>query len=105
VIGVKKMAEKVKVSHKVSTSIKELETWIGVDKDRAEKVLKIAEILAYGHEVVPTPEEKLINLIIEKRKSRANSGDKQKNAETNEFIFGVIETLNILDIKIKEVNE
>lgn len=50
--------EKVKVSLEVANAMKELESWIGGDKDRVDKVLKVAELLAYGYEVEQTPEER-----------------------------------------------
>ncbi|MED4887789.1 hypothetical protein [Lysinibacillus fusiformis] len=55
------MAEKVKrkVTQSVADAMQELEVWIGADKERSEKVLIVAELLAYGYEVVPTPEENL----------------------------------------------
>lgn len=52
------MSEKVKVSREVAEAINELESWIGTDKDRVDKIIKFAELLAYGHEVEPTLEEK-----------------------------------------------
>ena len=53
--------DKFKVNQKVYYAMKELVSWVGVDKHRSEKVLKIAELLAYGYEVEHTSEEQLIN--------------------------------------------
>ncbi|MFY3792504.1 hypothetical protein ACOQFO_12595 [Ureibacillus sp. MALMAid1270] len=52
--------DKIKVNQGIYYAMKELESWVGVDKHRSEKVLKIAELLAYGYEVENTPEEELI---------------------------------------------
>lgn len=49
--------EKRKVTQSVADAMQELEKWMGADKERSEKVLIVAELIAYGFEVAPTPEE------------------------------------------------
>ncbi|MFD4491680.1 hypothetical protein [Lysinibacillus fusiformis] len=51
--------EKRKVTQSAANAMQELEKWMGVDIERSEKVLIVAELLANGYEVVPTPEEQL----------------------------------------------
>lgn len=93
------MAEKVKrkVSQSVADAMQELEEWMGVNKERSEKVLIVAELLAYGYEVVPAPEEQLRDYY---------RGLDIVGTEGDHLIAeGIQDTLRILGIKIKGINE
>lgn len=90
------MAGKVKVSREVAKAINEIETWIGVDEDRAEKVLKFAELLAYGHEVERKPED-----ILRDKYEELFDYEPIDRACKDSFRF----VLDTLGIKIKGINE
>lgn len=90
------MRPKVKVNIEVSDAINTLEMWIGSDKDISEKILKVAELISYGHEVVKTPEE-----IIKEKYEELFDYEPLDRACKDTFRF-VLDTLNI---KIKGVNE
>lgn len=92
------MDEKVKrkVTQSVANAMQELEEWMGVDIERSEKVLIVAELLAYGYEVELTPEEQFINWY--KDFCPAIPGD----ATCLEVIHKMID---ILGIKIKNFND
>ncbi|WGT38521.1 hypothetical protein QH639_22370 [Lysinibacillus sp. 1 U-2021] len=93
------MAEKVKrkVSQSVADAMQELEEWMGVDKERSEKVLIVAQLLAYGYEVVPAPEEQL--------KDYYRGLDIVGTQGDHLIAEGIQDTLRILGIKIKGINE
>lgn len=93
------MAEKVKrkVSQSVADAMQELEEWMGVNKERSEKVLIVAELLAYGYEVVPAPEEQL--------RDYYRGLDIVGTQGDHLIAEGIQDTLRILGIKIKGINE
>lgn len=88
--------EKRKVTQSAANAMQELEKWMGIDTERSEKVLIVAEMLAYGYEVVPTPEEQFIDWY--KDFCPAIPGD----AICLDIIH---KTIDILGIKIKGINE
>lgn len=98
--------EKRKVTQSVADAMQELEKWMGVDKERSEKVLIVAELLAYGFEVTPTPEE-IILKNYKKAKWIVDTEEDDRNAPLiNEgYLKGTKDTLDTLGIKIKGIYE
>ncbi len=89
--------EKRKVTQSAANAMQELEKWMGVDIERSEKVLIVAELLANGYEVVPTPEEQL--------KDYYKGLDVIGTQGDHLIAEGIQDTLRILGIKIKGINE
>ncbi|MFJ7407148.1 MULTISPECIES: hypothetical protein [unclassified Lysinibacillus] len=98
--------EKRKVTQSVADAMQELEKWMGADKERSEKVLIVAELIAYGFEVAPTPEEIILkNYKNAERIVDTEEDDRDAPLINKGYMTGVEETLNALKIKIKWVNE
>lgn len=89
--------EKRNVTQSVADAMQELEEWMGVNKERSEKVLIVAELLAYGYEVVPAPEEQL--------RDYYRGLDIVGTQGDHLIAEGIQDTLRILGIKIKGINE
>lgn len=106
--------EKVKVSRKVANAMKELESWIGGDKDRVDKVLKIAELLAYGYEVEQTELDKFYTLynthaetssLYQSRIRYLDESELEQERYSSGFVKGVHAVAKAFGIKIKGVND
>ncbi|SPU37888.1 Uncharacterised protein [Lysinibacillus capsici] len=93
--------EKRNVTQSVADAMQELEKWMGVDKERSEKVLIVAELIAYGYEVRSTPEEK----VKEYFDGWNPTIDSISNSDWTSEQKAIIGTLNRLNIKIKGINE
>lgn len=102
------MARKVKrkITQSAANALQELEQWIGVDKERSEKVLIVAQLLACGYEVTPSPEEIILENYKKAKKIVETEEDDRNAPLINEgYLQGIKETLDTLGIKIKGINE
>lgn len=90
------MAEKVKrkVPQSVADAMQELEGWMGTDKERSEKVLIVAEMLADGYEVEPSKND----ILLKRYEFWRDTFNEDRAAELKN-------TLDTLNIKIKGINE